>query len=137
MDEAIAYETERTSFVGQVFGFFGVARQPSLSLEDHEVEDVKMNEEDKCFELTDKFEEPVVLQRDDHRYYRNECVEILDWLHNREAWSLLNYEQLRYVQSVMRRETSHPQTRPMVEGDTQAAMICFYSGEANLLQAVK
>eukprot|EP00921_Rhytidocystis_pertsovi_P002936 GHVQ01004906.1.p1 GENE.GHVQ01004906.1~~GHVQ01004906.1.p1 ORF type:complete len:867 (+),score=122.16 GHVQ01004906.1:75-2603(+) len=125
--EAASYETQRTSFVGQVFGILGVQQDlvaaMTLDLIDYE-----------AFEpINDEFEDPVVLQRDDHRLFKAECVTVANWLRGRTAWSVLTDEQIRFVQATMKREIYAPNTRPMVEGDDSGSMMALYAGEMDVI----
>lgn len=85
-------------------------------------------------EQTLPYEDPAVVQRDDHRAFSSETSLLLESIKQEPTLQFLNPQQQRYVASLMRRDVFPASTCIVEEGAEPALMWCS-SGEFEVSQA--
>lgn len=86
-------------------------------------------------EETILFEDPAVVQRDDHRTYPNETHHLFESIKLQPLLQVLNPQQQKYLASLMRREVVAPSACVAEEGGESVLVWCS-SGEFDVTQAV-
>ncbi|KAL8272870.1 hypothetical protein Esti_003179 [Eimeria stiedai] len=128
MEEAEAKEASIRSIGNRIWAFFGgrTGAEDALSGSERPTSSDAVEE-------TIQFEDPAVVQRDDHRAFPNETQLLLESIKHNSQLQVLSPQQQRYVASLMRREVVAA-TTSVAEGAEPALMWCS-SGEFEVTQA--
>ncbi|KAL8453899.1 hypothetical protein Emed_000610 [Eimeria media] len=129
-EEAEAKEASIRSLGNRIWAFFGgkTAAEEALSGSERPTSSDAVEE-------TIQFEDPAVVQRDDHRAFPNETQLLLESIKQNSQLQVLSPQQQKYVASLMRREVVAASTPVAEEGAEPALMWCS-SGEFDVTQAV-
>ena len=129
-EEAAAKEVESRSLGNRIWAFFGAGTEADGSAagsEDQTSSD--------AVEETIPFEDPAVVQRDDHRAFPAETQLLLESIKQESLLQVLNPQQQKYLASVMRRDVLPASTTIAEQGSDPVLMWCS-SGEFDVTQAV-
>ncbi|CDI73672.1 CAMP-dependent protein kinase regulatory subunit, putative [Eimeria praecox] len=126
-EEAAAKEASARSWGNRIWAFFGGETGTDRT---NAGGDSKMD----VVEQTLPFEDPAVVQRDDHRAFSSETSLLLESIKKEPTLQFLNPQQQRYVASLMRRDVFAPSTCIAEEGADASLMWCS-SGEFEVSQA--
>ncbi|CDJ50796.1 CAMP-dependent protein kinase regulatory subunit, putative [Eimeria brunetti] len=126
-EEAAAKEASARSWGNRIWALFGgeTAAKRTTAGGDNLMDVVKQ---------TLPFEDPAVVQRDDHRAFPSETSLLLESIKQEPTLQYLSPQQQRYVASLMRRDIFPASTVIVEEGAEPALMWCS-SGEFDVSQA--
>lgn len=128
-EEAAEKEASLRSLGNRIWAFFGgggAAQDASAGGEVPASAD--------AVEETIPFEDPAVVQRDDHRTYPNETQHLFGSIKLQPLFQALNPQQQKYLASLMRRELVAPSVCLAEEGGEPVLIWCS-SGELDVTQA--
>ncbi|KAF8820623.1 hypothetical protein IE077_002986 [Cardiosporidium cionae] len=117
---------QSVTFFENVMGLWGYSTQ-----EESQTQQVPDNSNQEIHTL---FEEPLIVQRDDHRNFPDECKELKESIGLHAKLSYLSEEQSRYLTSLMKREVWVPGKRPLLQGSEDIGMAWLYYGDIDILQ---
>ncbi|CDJ36672.1 CAMP-dependent protein kinase regulatory subunit, putative [Eimeria mitis] len=126
-EEASAKEASVRSWGNRIWAFFGREAEAERA---NAGEDNPMD----VVERTLPFEDPAVVQRDDHRAFPSETSLLLESIKQEPTLQFLSPQQQRYVASLMRRDIFPASTAVVEEGAEPSLMWCS-SGEFEVSQA--
>lgn len=126
-EEAATKEASLRSWGNRIWAFFGGETGAERTQADG---DAKMD----VVEQTLPFEDPAVVQRDDHRAFSSETSLLLESIKQEHTLQLLSPQQQRYVASLMRRDIFPASTCIVEEGAEPVLMWCS-AGEFEVSQA--
>lgn len=130
-EEAAAKEAATRSLGNRIWAFFG----GGTGAEGTGVGGEEPTSGD-AVEETIPFEDPAVVQRDDHRAFPNETLLLLESIKQQALLQVLSPQQQKYVASLMHREVVGPAASVAAEGAEPALMWCS-SGEFEVTQGVR
>ncbi|OEH80349.1 CAMP-dependent protein kinase regulatory [Cyclospora cayetanensis] len=128
-EEAAAKESEARSLGNRIWAFFGGGAGVEAAASGSDAPT-----EGEAVEETIPFEDPAVVQRDDHRAFPNETQLLLESIKKEPPLEVLSPQQQKYVATLMRREVVPANTSVAEEGGDPALMWCS-SGEFDVTQA--
>lgn len=129
-EEAAAKENSIRSLGNRLWAFFG----GRAGAEDS-ADAVEGSTSGDAVEETIPYEDPAVVQRDDHRAFPSETQLLLESIKRQSVLQVLSPQQQKYVASLMRRDVVPVSTSVAEEGADPTLMWCS-SGEFEVTQAV-
>lgn len=133
-DEAAVKEEEHSSLANKFWSMFGGGAAEENDEEGGETS-ATQGDADKIIEHALKWEDMAIVQRDDHRAYPSCTKRLVVVLNHKEGFANLQLLQLRYVASLMKRDSFVAGARVLEAGDEPLMVWCAW-GRFKVLQAV-